>query len=55
MTTRSSSFIEASWLFSAVISPAAVGHFRRWTAADPHDRARLYMLGDALVKSGKAG
>jgi tetratricopeptide (TPR) repeat protein len=33
--------------------PAAVGHFRKWTAADPHDRARLHMLGDALVKSGK--
>ena len=33
--------------------PAAIRHFRRWTAADPHDRARLYMLGDALVKSGK--
>jgi tetratricopeptide (TPR) repeat protein len=33
--------------------PAAVRHFRKWTAADPHDRNRLYMLGDALVKSGK--
>jgi tetratricopeptide (TPR) repeat protein len=33
--------------------PAAVGHFRKWTAADPHDRNRLYMLGDVLVKSGK--
>jgi tetratricopeptide (TPR) repeat protein len=33
--------------------PAAVRHFREWTAADPHDRNRLYMLGDALVKSGK--
>jgi tetratricopeptide (TPR) repeat protein len=33
--------------------PAVLGHFRKWTAADPHDRNRLYMLGDALVKSGK--
>lgn len=33
--------------------PAAIDHFRKWTAGDPHDRARLYMLGDALVKSGK--
>jgi tetratricopeptide (TPR) repeat protein len=33
--------------------PAAIRHFRKWTAADPHDRNRLYMLGDALVKSGK--
>jgi tetratricopeptide (TPR) repeat protein len=33
---------------------SAVRHFRNWTAGDPHDRARLYMLGDALVKSGKS-
>ena len=33
--------------------PAAIGHFRKWTAADPHDRARLYIFGDALIKSGK--
>jgi tetratricopeptide (TPR) repeat protein len=33
--------------------PAAIRHFRNWMAADPHDRNRLYMLGDALVKSGK--
>jgi tetratricopeptide (TPR) repeat protein len=33
--------------------PAAIGHFRRWTAADPHDSARLYVFGDALVKSGE--
>ncbi len=32
--------------------PGAVRHFREWTAADPHDRSRLFMLGDALVKSG---
>ncbi len=34
--------------------PAAIGHFRKWTAADPHDRARLYIFGDALIKSGKS-
>ena len=33
--------------------PAAIRHFRNRTAADPHDRDRLFMLGDALVKSGK--
>jgi thioredoxin-like negative regulator of GroEL len=34
--------------------PATVACFRRWTAGDPHDRGRLYMLGDALIKSGYA-
>jgi tetratricopeptide (TPR) repeat protein len=34
--------------------PAAIGYFRRWAAADPHDRARLYVLGDALIKFGDA-
>jgi tetratricopeptide (TPR) repeat protein len=33
---------------------AAIRHFRKWTSADPHDMARLFMLGDALVKSGKS-
>lgn len=32
---------------------AAVRHFRKATAGDPHDPAKLYILGDALVKAGE--
>jgi tetratricopeptide (TPR) repeat protein len=32
---------------------AAVRHFRKATAGDPHDRAKLFILGDALVKAGE--
>ena len=33
---------------------AAVRHFRKATAGDPHDRTKLYILGDALVKAGES-
>ena len=32
---------------------SAVHHFRKASAADPHDPAKLFMLGEALVKAGE--